>query len=171
LPAPSRPLTLSLYDCRVGESYAWVDSQQLELVQRETYVEDPISIAGLSQEEFECADHMIKMCKQYLGLVAKKLRHELPKMIFSDLLCTSSELETRLRNVIRTQSAGILEAMIAEPPEVKEERRQVESKLRCLDRMSNLLKCPEFSLLIPEPDAGPSSLLDTSVATSSQALN
>jgi len=109
---------------------------------------------------------MIKMCQQYLGLVAKKLRHELPKMIFSDLLCSASELEFRLRAIIKEHSPGILEAMTAEPPEVKEERQRVEGKLWCLDRMSTLLKSPEFSLLVPDQEHNAVDNMALSIAAS-----
>ena len=108
--------------------------------------------AGLSQEEFECADQMIKMSRQYLGLVAKKLRYELPKMIFSDLLCSASTLENRLKAVLRPPTSSILELMTAEQPESKEQRLAIEARMRCLDRISSLLKSSDFFSLVTEAE-------------------
>jgi len=89
---------------------------------------------------------MLRMCRQYLALVARKLRYELPKMVSSDLRCSPAELEAKLKEMLEPQVEEILQGMTAEPAQVRDEREKIENKLSVLNRVSFLLKASGYAL-------------------------
>jgi len=139
--------------CKVGETFSitqeTLTAGKLVMVENalKTQHGQQHGCAGLTEQEFECADHMLKMCRQYLRLVAKKLRFELPKMVFSDLLHPASHLESRLKAIIRDEYTSIIESMCSEPTEAREKRAGLETRVSALDKVAMLLKSSEFSVL------------------------
>jgi len=144
------------YTASIGQSYTWTGLELRPSTATHAHMtpqNQQGSCQGLSQQEFECADQMIRMCSQYLALVARKLRYELPKMVFSDLLVPSAKTEMRLKEIIRDETTGILDVMVSEPAESKQLRASLEERLHTLDRIQELLKSSEFSSLTESASA------------------
>jgi len=135
------------HSCQVGMLYQITSANTLIL-----YLDSTVGLSGerhaqecgLTSSEYECADSMLNLCRQYLNLVAKGLRDKLPPLVFSDIVPKPAVLETRLKALLRDEQSSIMAMMCQEAPEVSERRNKLKARLEALDNIAALLRSSDL---------------------------
>jgi len=94
--------------------------------------------SGLSLADWEQAEGMLAMCSQYLQLVGKKLKDELPKAVFRELVQEPADsIEATLSRMLQVEVEDLVALSVHEPPERAEQRRRLQGQLKALDQIKH----------------------------------
>lgn len=91
-------------------------------------------LSGLSLTDWEQAEGMLAMCSQYLQLIGKKLKDELPKAVFRELVQEPAyTIEATLNHMLRAEFENLVALSVHEPAERIEQRQRLQGQLLTLD--------------------------------------